>query len=92
MTKPRQCFYIPAGQCDDQGYIPSLVTEGEAGHAPLTGSGSHAAPWHWGKTYEEAQQVCKEENERLGISVDDALKIVSSSMSASKKGGSHEDD
>lgn len=76
----RTCFYIPVGQYDDQGYIPSLVTENEPGHAPLTGNGSHAAPWHWGRTYEDAQKIAEEENRRIGVSPEDALQIVASSM------------
>jgi hypothetical protein len=82
MTAPRVCFYIPFGQCDDAGYIPSAVTEDEPGHAPLTGRGAHSAPWHWGKTYEEAKAICAEENARLGLSEDDVTAIVASSMAA----------
>lgn len=80
MTKPRQCFYIPIEQFDEHGYIPSLVTEGEPGHAPLTGNGRHATPWYWGRTYEEAVAVCERENANLGLSPEDALEIVTSSM------------
>jgi hypothetical protein len=84
MTQPaaRQCFYIPAEQFDENGYIPSLVTEGQAGHAPLTGNGPHASPWYWGKTYEEARAVCAAENAKLGISPEDAARIVLSSVTA----------
>jgi hypothetical protein len=78
----RQCFYIPADQYDGNGYIPSLVTEGEPGHAPLTGNGPGASPWYWGKSYEQAQAVCTQENARLGISAEDAAQIVASSMTA----------
>jgi hypothetical protein len=77
---PRTCFYIPVGQFDENGYIPSVVTEGEASHAPLTGNGEHAAPWYWGKTYEEAQRVCAERNAELGLTYQDVLQIVYSSM------------
>ena len=86
MTEPRKCFYIPDDQFDENGYIPSLVTEGEPGHAPLKGNGAHASPWYWGKTYEEAMTVCVKENERLGISPEDAARIVLSSMNADDSG------
>lgn len=81
-AEPRQCFYQPIEQYDENGWIPSLVTEGEPGHTPLTGSGTAAAPWYWGKTYEEARARCQEENGKLGINPADAAKIVLSSMAA----------
>jgi hypothetical protein len=81
-TKPRQCFYIPVEQFDENGYIPSLVTEGQPGHAPLTGNGPGASPWYWGKTYAEAQRVCAGQNAKRGISPKDAAEIVFSSMAA----------
>lgn len=76
----RTCFYIPVDQYDEQGYIPSVVTEGEAGHAPLRGRGEGSSPWYWGKTYEEATKRAAEENETMGVSYADALGIVLSSM------------
>jgi hypothetical protein len=80
MSPPRQCFYIPEGQRDEAGYIPSLVTEGEPGHAPLTGNGACAQPWHWGTTYQEARAICDRENARLGLTPAEATDIVLSSM------------
>lgn len=82
MAAPRKCFWIPAEPYDENGYVPSLVTEGEPGHAPLTGKGSCAAPWYWGKTYEEAQRVCDKENDKLGVTPREAAEIVLSSMLA----------
>lgn len=79
-TGPRQCFYVPVEQYDENGYIPSLVTEGVPGHAPLTGSGTAASPWYWGKTYKEACATCAAENLAIGISPKDAALIVLSSM------------
>lgn len=80
MTGKRKCFYIPEGQFDDKGYIPSLVTEGEMGHAPLKGNGPFSQPWYWGKTKVEAEEIAAKENERLGLSRQDVLEIVASSM------------
>ncbi len=82
----RQCFYVPADQFDENGFIPSIVTEGEPGHAPLTGNGDHAQPWYWGKTYDEAKAVANAQNEqRFKLTEQDVLEIVSSSMAASRR-------
>jgi hypothetical protein len=80
---PRTCFYIEYGQFDERGYIPSLVTENEPGHAPLKGRGACADAWHWGATYEQAKAHCEAVNRKHGISPRDALDIVFSSMRAS---------
>lgn len=80
---PRQCYVILDSQCDEHGYIPSLVTENEPGHSPLTGNGDGSAPWYWGQTYERASQVCARVNlDRFGINERTAAKIVASSMRA----------
>ncbi len=83
MTDSRQCFAILETQQDDHGYIPSLVTENEPGHAPMVGKDDMATPWYWGKTRERAQQVCDRVNlQRYGISPKTALRIIASSMGA----------
>ena len=81
-TERRQCFYIPVDQFDDQGYIPSMVTEGIAGHTPMNGNGAQAQPWHWGTSYKEARAICDGENLRIGITREAASEIVLSSMMA----------
>jgi hypothetical protein len=78
----RQCFYVPVDQFDDNGYIPSLVTEGEAGHAPLKGNGRFSAPYYWGKTHEQAKEVARKANEDLGLSERDVTDIIASSIRA----------
>ena len=85
---PRQCYYIPAGQRDEHGFIPSLVTEHKAGHAPLIGRGEGASPWYWGDTIEEAEDVCERMNaEHFGIDAETAWAIVESSMFPNKARG-----
>lgn len=79
---PRKCFYIPVEQFDENGYIPSLVTEDEPGHSPMKGNGEGSSPWYWGKTYKEAQEMAEEANRELDISPEDAAEIVASSMRA----------
>lgn len=82
----RKCFYIdPTQDVDENGYIPSLVTENEPGHAPLVGNGSHAQPWYWGKTLEQANAIAKQQNERLGLTDRDVIEIISSSMFAGRR-------
>ena len=81
-ASPRTCFYIPPDQHDENGWIPSVVTEGKPGHAPLTGNGPCASPWYWGKTLAEAQATADRENARLGLSIEDSLNIVLSSLRA----------
>ncbi len=79
----RFCYTIIIGQCDEHGYIPSAVFEGERGHNPMTGNGDYSAPWYWGKTYEQAKEVCADYNRnKLGLSDRDIAEIVCSSMFA----------
>jgi hypothetical protein len=80
---PRRCFWIPAEPFDENGWVPSIVIEGEPGHTPLAGNGQCARPWYWGKTYDEARAVCVRENEKtFRLSPGEALTIVMSSIQA----------
>jgi hypothetical protein len=82
-TKPRICFYVPPdAYVDGKGFVPSVVTEGEAGHAPLAGNGEFAQPYYWGTTYDEAKAHAEAENTKLGLTPDDVSAIILSSMSA----------
>ncbi len=76
----RFCYTILETQKDENGYIPSAVFEGEKGHHPMTGRGEYSSPWYWGKTSEEAQAVCDAKNAEMGISKEEALKMVLASM------------
>jgi hypothetical protein len=79
-TTMRKCFYIPADAfVEGRGFVPSLVVEGEAGHSPLTG-GPGGTPWYWGMTYEFACQIANEQNARLGVTPEEALDIIASSV------------
>jgi hypothetical protein len=80
----RTCFYIPLdAYVDGKGFIPSVVTEDEPGHAPLAGNGDFAQPYYWGATYEEATAVAQAANARNGLTPGDVDTIVLSSMRAS---------
>jgi hypothetical protein len=84
LTKP-YCYYIDPTQTPHpkHGYIPSIVVEGDPGHYPLTGRGPLATPWYWGDL-KTAQKIAAEQNLRLGVDEDAALRIISSSMAASR--------
>ena len=90
-TKKRRCYYISPTQDPEVygGYVPSLVTEDEAGHAPLIGNGDPLSqPWVWGKTLDEAEAFAAEKNTRKGLSEDDVDNIIASSMRAQYARGS----
>jgi len=76
----RFCYTAITGQFDKNGYIPSAVFEGEKGHRPMMGQGKFAAPWYWGKTYGECQEIADLMNEDLGLTKAEAFKIVGKSM------------
>ena len=87
MANHRFAYYIPAdGFIEGQGYRVSLVFEDVVGHYPTgswpyDGTPDQRAPWFWGKTYEEAKQVCASQNfTDLKLTAEEALKIVTSSM------------
>lgn len=89
--EPRRCMWIDPAQSrwnprlETDGYIPSLVTEGEAGHSPLKGATPDTEPWFWGDTLEKAQATAESYNRRtFGIEPLEAALIVASSMAAGR--------
>lgn len=87
---PRQCFVILPAQFHPQlGYVPSLVTEGEAGHSPMVGRGELSEPWYWGTDYEQAKRICAKANEEtFGLTEAEAMDILASSIGAQIAGDS----
>lgn len=85
--EPRQCFVILNDQFHpERGYVPSLVTENQPGHAPLVGRDELARPWFWGRTLEEAEATCERVNrETFGLEPDETLQIVISSIAAQNR-------
>lgn len=86
----RLCYYIPVDSyIEERGYRVSVVTEGEPGHTP-TGDwpydGTGVMPYFWGHDLEQAKEIARKENQKLGLSEVDALQIVSSSMAAQNRG------
>jgi hypothetical protein len=87
-TTPRTCVYVPPdGYVEGSGYVPSMVTEGEPGHAPLTGSGEFSEPWYWGHDYEKAKGIAADLNRQMGLTEADVNEIVASSMFPRRNGG-----
>lgn len=84
-TQPRRCYAILESQfVPGKGFVPSLVTEGEADHSPMIGSGEQSQPWFWGVTLEVAQATCDRVNlEDFNLSPDEAKEIVDSSITES---------
>ena len=84
----RMIVHVPIDSFSEEhgGYIPSAVYEGESGHYPLVGRGEFAMPWVWGDDYEKATKIAIEHNARMGISEEEADKILTSSMFAKGNG------
>jgi hypothetical protein len=73
----RYCYYVPAIPNENGEFTVAIVIEKEAGY--------YLTDWEWGKDRKLAEEVCQQKNERLGISEDEALVIVLSSMYAPKE-------
>ena len=84
------CYYAPADAfIEGEGYRISVVVENESGHFP-TGHWPYEAgpgqslPYFWGNTWKEAQAACDAQNDRMGLSREKALAIVTSSIVAQR--------
>lgn len=82
----RMIAWIPVdAYVQGEGYRVSIVKEGEAGHYP-TGNWPYKAgpgqqmPWFWGHDLAQAQRLADEYNEKMGISREEAEKIVNDSI------------
>ena len=81
--QPRRCYYILQSSFDpEHGYIPVAITENEAGYRPMTGQGTAAAPWYWGRDLATARRICDDANTGLGHTASDVREIVLSSLAA----------
>lgn len=86
METKRTCIYVMESQYvegEGRGYVPSVVTEGEAGHSPLTGQGELSEPWYWGHNFVKAKEMAAEMNAKLGLTPEDVHAIFESSITAS---------
>jgi hypothetical protein len=93
MTIKRFAFYIPAdGYVMNQGFRVSVVFEDTPGHFPTgnwpyDGAPDQKRPWFWGHDLKAAEAACDAQNERMGISPIEAIKIIGSSMAAGNRRG-----
>lgn len=82
----RWIYYIPLDAfIEGYGFRVSIVIEGERGHFPTgdwpyIAKKGHRMPWFWGMTYEEAEQIAAEQNDKLGYDAATVWKILSSSV------------
>jgi hypothetical protein len=67
-------------KASDGGYIPCIAVEDAPGYRPMKGVGRFSSPWNWGQDREQAQKLCDHKNAELGLSKEDALRIIGSSM------------
>jgi len=59
---------VETERTDDGHYIPCIVKEGETGYWRTT--------WRWGKDKAIAEKIAEERNEKMGISKEDAMRLV----------------
>jgi hypothetical protein len=88
LAEPRRVYFIPVdGLVEGEGFRVSVVTEGEPGHTPTgtwpySGDPGETAPYFWGDDYKKACAIAREQNAKMGITQEDELEIIASSMFA----------
>jgi len=97
MNKAKRMIAWNAHQTNDTGVIWCMVEEDEAGYRPMLGNGPYAAPWYLARLddhrdedgnvdykalWENAERTVNAYNESIGISREEAMNIVASSMRA----------
>lgn len=69
----RAVYFILESQMNDKGeYNALFAVEGETGY--------YKTDWFWGGDLKAAEQLAREKNEALGISIEDAQSIILLSM------------
>ena len=89
LPEGRRIFYIsPSAFTPGKGHRVSFVFENDPNHYPTgnTPEGGDTEPWYWGnaddepRSFEEAEATARQQNERRGISLEEELNILVSSM------------
>jgi len=62
----------------NKGYRVSIVFENVQGYFPTGGNGKE--PWYWGGDLKDAETICEARNAERGISKEEAMFILMSSM------------
>lgn len=83
LKRARGVLYVDETMPIDGGFVPSMVTECQPGHTPLTGAAAGGRPWVWGPTIDLARKTAEDTNNNRGIDPDTAREVVISSFRAS---------
>ncbi len=72
MHRRRAYFINPAVKTERGAFIPCIAVEDEPGY--------YETKWEWDTTLKKAQELAQRINDRLGITAEDAERIVLSTM------------
>ena len=73
MAEKRKAYFIIESQQNDKGEFNALIAvEGELGY--------YKTDWFWGDDLDQAEEIARSKNEAMGISREEACKIVLSTM------------
>ena len=77
----RYVYFVQQTVRDEDGnLIVCCAIEGQKGYRLMGGQGEFAAPWTWGKDYEEAMKVAEKSNAEMGIDTEQMHRIICSTM------------
>ena len=72
----RMAYFINELQKNEKGYIPCIAKEGEKGF--------YLTDYNWGPDLAKAEKHAQDMNERMGVSKEEAFKIVVSTMTEAR--------
>ncbi len=72
MTQKLAYFVQDTAKDEEGNYIPCVAIEGQKGY--------NLTDWEWGKDFKLAEKCAKQLNEEMGISDNEAMEIVLSTM------------
>lgn len=72
-TGNRRCYFILESQTNEKGEFRALIAvEDESGY--------YKTDWFWGKILTDAEQIVRDKNLSMGITEEEAVKIIGSTM------------
>jgi hypothetical protein len=78
MEHERIAFFVLENQINDKGEFKALIAvEGVKGY--------HTTDWFWGTDFATAEAIADARNDRMGISISEAFKIIASTMSLDER-------
>ena len=78
MEHERIAFFVLENQKNDKGEFQALIAvEGKKGY--------HTTDWFWGTDFATAEAVADARNDRMGISIIEAFKIIGSTMKPNER-------